>query len=135
VSASAFTEDIYRKIFRPRTPKKSLLTYSRLCVLCIAILACLLALQEGIIYLLIAFAWGGLAASFGPVVILTLWWKNITKIGVIAGMISGCVSVIAWEILGLAEYIHPGIFIPSVLPGFITSFLLVIIVSRVTHQK
>jgi len=102
---------------------------SRLFVVLISAFAFLMALQGGIIYLLVAFAWGGFAASFGPVIILSLWWKGMKKKGAIAGMLSGCIAVIAWESLGFSHYIYPGIFIPGVLPGFIISFVISILVS------
>lgn len=129
VATSSFVEDIYRKIFRPKASEKKLVFLSRLFVILLTILAFFMALQGGIIYLLVAFAWGGFAASFGPVIILALWWKGIKKEGVMAGMLSGCIAVIAWESLGFSHYIYPGIFIPGVLPGFIISFVISILVS------
>jgi len=129
VATSSFVEDIYRKIFHPDAPASKLMFLSRLFVVLISTLAFLMALQGGIIYLLVAFAWGGFAASFGPVIILSLWWKGMKKEGAIAGMLSGCIVVIAWESLGFSHYIYPGIFIPGVLPGFIISFVVSILVS------
>lgn len=129
VATSSFVEDIYRKIFHPDASEKKLMFLSRLFVVLISAFAFLMALQGGIIYLLVAFAWGGFAASFGPVIILSLWWKGMKKKGAIAGMLSGCIAVIAWESLGFSHYIYPGIFIPGVLPGFIISFVISILVS------
>lgn len=131
VATSAFVEDIYRKLFCPHAQEERLILLSRMCVLLLTILAFLMALQGGIIYLLVAFAWGGFAASFGPVIILSLWWNGITKKGAIMGMLTGAIIVIFWELLGFADYIHPGIFIPGVLPGFTLSFITVVIVSRI----
>lgn len=129
VATSAFVEDIYRKMFRPHASEEKLVFLSRMFVLFLTILAFLMALQGGIIYLLVAFAWGGFAASFGPVIILSLWWKGITKRGAIVGMLIGAIIVISWEALGFAHYIRPGVFIPGVLPGFIISFIMTVMIS------
>ncbi|HEC81476.1 MAG TPA: sodium/proline symporter, partial [Thermoplasmatales archaeon] len=81
VATSAITEDVYHKLINPKANHKKLVTLSRITVVLLALFAFILALEGGVIYLLVAFAWGGLAAAFGPLIILSLWWKKTTKQG------------------------------------------------------
>jgi len=134
VATSSMVEDVYHKLLNPYADQKKLLLYSRFFVLALSIVAFLLALQGGMIYFLVAFAWGGLAASFGPVIILSLWWKKTTKYGAIAGMISGALTVIIWDKFGVAEFfntmsVYDELVIPGMLPGFFVSFFCIIFVS------
>jgi Na+/proline symporter len=109
---------------------------SRISVLLLSVVAFLLALQGGVIYFLVAFAWGGLAASFGPLIILSLWWKRTTKWGAIAGMIFGTVTVIIWDKCGIAEMLAGSssseLIVPGMLPAFFISLCVIIIVSFFT---
>ena len=77
-------------------------------------------------------AWGSIIFI---ALLLWLWWKGITKAGAVAGMLSGSSIVIVWELLGFADYIRPGIFIPGVLPGFIFSFIIILMVSNITKRN
>jgi len=136
VASSSIVEDVYHKLINTDVNQKKLVFYSRISVLLLSIIAFLLALQGGIIYYLVAFAWGGLAASFGPLIILSLWWKHTTKWGAIAGMISGTVTVIIWDKFGvasiLADSLSSELIIPGMLPAFFISLFFVIIVSLFT---
>jgi len=136
VASSSVVEDIYHKLINKNVSQKKLLFYSRISVLLLSIIAFLLALQGGVIYFLIAFAWGGLAASFGPLIILSLWWKKTTKWGAIIGMVSGTVTVIVWDKLGIADMLSSSfssdLVIPGMIPAFFISLLLVILVSLLT---
>jgi len=137
VATSSVVEDVYHKLINPAASQKKMVLYSRISVLLLSIIAFILALQGGMIYFLVAFAWGGLAASFGPVIILSLWWKKTTKWGVVAGMISGAATVIIWDKFGVANYlknmsVHDELVIPGMLPAFFISLFCIIIVSFFT---
>lgn len=136
VATSAVVEDVYHKIINPEADQKKLVLYSRISLLLLSIIAFILALQGGIIYFLVAFAWGGLAASFGPLIILSLWWRRTTKYGAIAGMITGTATVIVWDKFGiatyLAEHLSSELIIPGMLPAFFMSLLIIIVVSLFT---
>lgn len=138
VATSSVVEDVYHKLINPKAEQKKLVNYSRISVLILSVVALLLAFQGGMIYFLVAFAWGGLAASFGPLVILSLWWKRTTKWGAICGMISGTFVVILWDKLGVAEWFasnySPDLVIPGMLPAFFISFFIIIIISLFTMQ-
>ena len=93
-------------------------------VLAISVLAIVIAMNPASKVLgLVAYAWAGFGAAFGPLVILSLMWKRMTLNGALVGMIVGAVTVIAWKNymgdLGLYE----------IVPGFILSFISIIVVS------
>ena len=136
VASSSVVEDVYHKMIKKNVSQKKLLFYSRISVLLLSIIAFFLALQGGVIYFLVAFAWGGLAASFGPLIILSLWWKKTTKWGAIAGMISGTATVIIWDKFGVANMLSRSLstelVIPGMIPAFFISLILVITVSLFT---
>jgi sodium/proline symporter len=137
VATSSMVEDVYHKLINPQADEKKLVSLSRISVLLLSIVAFILALEGGVIYFLVAFAWGGLAASFGPLIILSLWWRRTTKWGAIVGMISGAATVIIWDKCGIAGYlqtisIHDELVIPGMLPGFLVSLCLIIVVSIFT---
>jgi Na+/proline symporter len=136
VATSSVVEDVYHKMIKPDADQKTLLKYSRISVLILSIFAYFLALQGGVIYFLVAFAWGGLAASLGPLIILSLWWKRTTKWGAITGMISGTICVVIWDKLGVGEMLASStsadLIIPGMLPAFFISLCCIIIVSLFT---
>ena len=107
-------------------------------VLIASIIAFIFALpgEDSAIYFLIAFAWGGLAASFGPLIILSLWWKHTTKWGAIGGMLSGTIAVFAWDKLGIASYfansLSSELIIPGMLPAFFISLVCILCISLAT---
>ena len=134
VATSSVVEDVYHKLVNPKANQKKLLVYSRIFVLLLSIVALIFAIpgENSAIYFLVAFAWGGLAASFGPLIILSLWWKRTTKWGAIAGMISGMATVIIWDKSGITSSMPEEFIIPGMLPAFFVSFFLIIIVSLFT---
>jgi len=138
VATSSVVEDVYHKLINPRASQKKLVLYSRVSVLLLSVFAFILALQGGVIYFLVAFAWGGLAASFGPLIILSLWWRRTTRWGAISGMVSGTICVVLWDKLGLgvlfSKFLSSDLIIPGMLPAFFISFFCIIIVSFFTKK-
>lgn len=135
VATSALTEDVYHKLINPKADHKKLVLLSRVSVFLLSVIALLLALQGGVIYFLVAFAWGGLAAAFGPLIILSLWWRKTTKQGAIAGMITGALTVIIWDKLGIAASMPRELMVPGMLPAFFVSLFVIIFVSLLTNQR
>lgn len=128
-AASALTEDLYRGLVRKKAQERELMITARCCVLIIA--SCAIAIasnaQGSSILQLVAYAWGGLGAAFGPVVLISLYWRRMTRNGAIVGIITGAATVIIWEILGKKV---GGIFhLYSIVPGFILNSLMIYIVS------
>jgi sodium/proline symporter len=126
VSSSALTEDFYKTFFRKNASDKELVWVSRLSVVVIAVIAILLAMSGGKILDLVAYAWAGFGAAFGPAVILSLFWKRMTRNGALSGIIVGGLTVILWEYTGSALY--------EMVPGFIFSAIAIIIFSLLDKE-
>ena len=104
---------------------------TRITLLVIAIIAIIMALDEkSIIFEIVSFAWSGFGATFGPLMLFSLFWKRINRAGAIAGMVSGAASVFIWKLV-IAKL--GGVFaIYELLPAFIISSLFIVVVSLIT---
>jgi sodium/proline symporter len=127
VSSSALAQDFYKAIFRKEATQKEEVLVGRISVVVIAILAIFLGYdRESKVLELVSYAWAGFGAAFGPVVILSLFWKRMTRNGALAGMLTGAVTVIVWAQL------TGGLFdIYELLPGFIFATIAIVIFSFV----
>ncbi|MEG9297619.1 sodium/proline symporter PutP [Mangrovibacillus sp. Mu-81] len=127
VSSSALAQDFYKAIFRKEASQKEEVLVGRISVVVIAILAIFLGYdRDSKVLELVSYAWAGFGAAFGPVVILSLFWKRMTRNGALAGMITGAATVIIWKQLS------GGLFdIYEILPGFIFATLAIVIFSFV----
>jgi sodium/proline symporter len=134
VATSSIVEDVYHKLVDPKADQKKLLFLSRTFVFLLSIVAFIFAIpgEDSAIYFLVAFAWGGLAASFGPLMILSLWWRRTSKWGAIAGMISGIATVTIWDKSGIASLMSKELIIPGMLPAFFVSLCCIVVVSLCT---
>lgn len=128
VASSAFSQDFYRQLLRPQSTPDELLKVGRAAVLGIAILAFLIALDPGSKVLdLVAWAWAGFGAAFGPAILLSLYWRGMTRGGAIAGILTGGITVILWK-QGAAL---GGLFaLYELVPGFVLSLLAIVLVSQ-----
>lgn len=134
VSSSALAQDFYKALFRKNASKKEEMIVSRMTVLIIAIIAILLGYdRESKVLDLVGYAWGGFGAAFGPVIILSLFWKRMTRNGALTGIIVGTLTVIIWEALSkvkiLANVEILGLY--EIVPGFILASLAIIVVSLI----
>ncbi|OEF99123.1 sodium/proline symporter [Vulcanibacillus modesticaldus] len=134
VSSSALAEDFYKAIFRKNASQKELVWVSRGAVILISIIALILAKSGGSVLDLVAYAWAGFGAAFGPAIILSLFWKRTTRNGVLFGMIIGGLTVIAWknyEAFGLSSLLPNFDFAAwyEIIPGFILSAITIFVVS------
>ncbi len=131
VSTSAVSRDIYNQMIKRDVPEKRLVLISRVATLIIGVIAFLLALSaESLVYWLVLYAWAGLGSSFGPALLTTLWWKKVTKEGVLAGMIVGTITVLIWyNVPVLKQTLY------ELIPGFFLSLFSVIIVSLLTRRS
>jgi len=129
VSASALTDDFYKQFIRPNASEKELVLVGRLGVLAIAIIALVLAFNPSDTILnLVGYAWAGFGAAFGPVILLSLYWKRMTKWGALAGMIAGTVTVIAWDQIDRFAEVY------EIIPGFIVGMIAVVIFSLLSAE-
>ncbi|WP_284709493.1 sodium/proline symporter PutP [Cytobacillus firmus] len=125
VSSSALAQDFYKSIFRRNASQKEEMIVGRIAVLGIAIIAIFLGYNpESKVLELVSYAWAGFGAAFGPVIILSLFWKRMTRNGALAGIIVGAVTVIVWAQL------TGGLFdLYELAPGFLFAALAIIVVS------
>lgn len=132
VSSSAFVEDIYQVLGRRTSPRR-LLLMGRVCVLLVAVVGVLLALNPGgTILELVAFAWAGFGASFGPAILLSLFWRRLSAWGALAGMVAGAATVFLWSAFGPEVY---GATLYEIIPGFAANVLVAVVVSLVTFRE
>ena len=130
VASSGIARDIYQKIVAKRASigEKKLVLISRVAVLGSVLLALVFgALAKEYVFWLVLFAWGGLGASFGPPLLLSLFWKKTTKYGVIAGLVSGTTVTIIWnQVAALKNIVY------ELVPAFFVSLILTVLVSLFT---
>lgn len=134
VCSSAIAEDIYRGLIRPSASQKELVWLSRGSVVVVALLAAVMGMNpESSILDLVAYAWAGFGAAFGPVLLLSLFWRGMNRNGAIAGLVVGAVTVAIWKPMTGGP---AGIFdMFEVVPGFVFSTIAVLIVSLTTDGK
>jgi len=105
LAASSIVRDLWQKIFRPDADDKKLTRLSRIVTILLSLLALGFALTEArVIFWFVLFAWAGIGSAFCPVIVLSLFWKRLTRAGVIAAMITGFVVTIAWKTLPPAAF-------------------------------
>ncbi len=131
IAASALAKNIYQGIARKNATEKQVMTVSRITLLLISLIAMVIASNENsIIFTIVSFAWAGFGAVFGPLMLISLFWKRINRAGAIAGMLSGGVMVFVWKLA-----IRPlgGLWdIYELLPAFIISCVFIVIISLLT---
>lgn len=133
-ASSAIGQDIFKGIIKKDASDKTVLLVSRISVFVVAFVGLLLALNpNSSIFNLVSFAWSGFGATFGPLILLALYWKGTTAKGAIAGLISGGITDVVWHYL-------PGdvcsIFaVYEILPAFLVCLLVTIVVSLFDKNK
>ena len=133
IAASSVSKNIFQGIVKKDATDKQVMWVSRITLLVIAVIAALIALDENsVIFTIVSFAWAGFGATFGPLMLFSLFWKRTTRVGAIAGMVGGGAMVFIWKFL-IAKL--GGIFaIYELLPAFIFSAILIVVVSLLTEQ-
>ena len=131
IAASAVAKNIYQGVFKKNATDKQVMTASRITLLAIAVVAIIIALDEqSIIFKVVSFVWAGFGATFGPIMLFSLFWKRTNRAGAVAGMVSGAAMVFIWK-LGISKL--GGVFeIYELLPAFIISSVCIVVVSLVT---
>lgn len=130
-ASSAVSLDIYKGLINKDADEKTVMNVSRITVLVIAAIAFVLSLNpSSSIFGLVSYAWAGFGSTFGPLVILALFWRGMTNKGAIAGLIAGGVTVVLWHNL------KDGIFnVYEILPGFIACLVFAVVVSLLDRNK
>ncbi len=134
IAASAIAKNIYQKLLKKHASDKDVMNISRIMLFSIALFSMLLATNEhSVIFNIVSFAWAGFGAAFGPIIILSLFWRNITRNGALIGMITGGGMVFVWNFL---EKKIGGIFtLYELLPAFLLSLIMIIIVSKLDKNQ
>ena len=129
VSSAALAEDIYHVWFGKQATSESIVKVGRWAVVALSLIAVGVAMDPGSKVLdVVAYAWAGLGAAFGPTILISLYWSRMTGAGAIAGVLVGGITVVVWKQLS------GGIFdIYELLPGFVLSAAAIVLVSAVTH--
>lgn len=134
VASSSLTEDFYRLYLRKEATEREVVNVGRLCVLLVALAAIAIAADpDSEVLGLVANAWAGFGAAFGPLIILALTWKRMTGAGAVAGLLVGALTVIAWIALGWnSEFLGgPGVY--EIIPGFAAAWAAIWLVSGATR--
>lgn len=135
VSSSSLTEDFYRLFLKKDASEREAVTVGRISTALVAIAAIVIASDpESGVLALVANAWAGFGAAFGPLIILSLTWKRMTGAGAVAGLIVGAGVVIGWISLGWnGEFLGgPGVY--EIIPGFFAAWLAIWVVSLATAK-
>jgi sodium/proline symporter len=153
LAASSIVRDLWQKIFRPHASDASLTKLSRGVTLAISLLALSFALTEArVIFWFVLFAWAGIGSAFCPVILLSLFWRRLTRQGTIAAMVTGFAVTIAWKMLhpswfglsGVIEALAPpdkavadlvaADLVYEMIPAFIAAFAVAVGVSLLTEK-
>lgn len=132
VTASALTRDIYNSIINKKASNEKLILFSRGFVLLIAFLGIILAWnKDSSVMELVSNAWAGFGATFGPVILVSIYYKNMSKVSAIIGIISGALIIIIWEYVPLfgGEVLAESTHLYSLIPGFSISLILILLIN------
>ncbi|MDD6485021.1 MAG: sodium/proline symporter PutP [Clostridiales bacterium] len=136
VASSSFSSDIYHTLFDKNASDKKLVNVSRLAIVIISVIACLLAIDpESSVFEIVAHAWAGFGAAFGPIILCSLFWRNCNGKGALAGVIGGGAVALLWAYIPSMIWGAdvPGLFsLYEIVPGFIVSLILIFAVSKAT---
>ncbi len=133
IAASAFSRNIYQGLIKKDATDKQIMLISRITLLIVALIGIIIALDENsIIFKVVSFAWAGFGATFGPIMLFSLFWKRTTRGGAIAGMLGGAGMVFIWKLI--VRPFGGMLNIYELLPAFIFSCILIIIVSLLTEK-
>ena len=133
ISTSALAENVYHGVFKKDATEREVMWVSRTAMALITIVAMVIAWdKDSTIFGITAFAWAGFGATFGPLMLLSLFWKRTTLPAAIAGMVTGGVTVFVWK-----TFLKPlgGAFaVYELLPAFVLSALVIVLVSLLTKE-
>jgi SSS family solute:Na+ symporter len=135
VSSSSLTEDFYRLFLRRHASETEAVNVSRIAVALVAIAACLLASDpDSEVLGLVANAWAGFGAAFGPLILLALMWERMTGAGAVAGLVTGAGVVATWIALGWNKAFLGGAGLYEIVPGFAAAMAAIVLVSHATRK-
>jgi SSS family solute:Na+ symporter/sodium/proline symporter len=137
VTSSSLTGDFYQAFLNKNATDKQLVFVGRLSVALVALVAIFLAYdRESSILTLVSNAWAGFGAAFGPLVILSLYWKKMNRHGALAGMLTGAITVLVWIYAPITVNGQSlSALMYEIVPGFIMATIAIVVVSRLTAKE
>lgn len=131
VTSSALIEDIYKAVIKKGSSDKEFVNMGRIAVLVVSLIAMFIAWEQNETILdLVGYAWAGFGGAFGPIILLALFWRRLTAMGALAGMIVGAITVVIW---GNSKYLSGLIY--EIVPGFILCLIFAVVVSLLTYRR
>ena len=131
VTSSALVEDMYKALFKKEASDKHYVMAGRIAVLVVSVVAAYLGWNpDSSILDLVGFAWAGFGAAFGPTILLALYWRKLTNVGALVGMVAGAVVAYIW---GQNEALSGMLY--EIVPGFFINLILTVIISLVTYKR
>jgi sodium/proline symporter len=131
VTSSALIEDLYKAVINKDASDKHFVFLGRIAVLFVSVIAIYIAWEQNTTILdLVAYAWAGFGGAFGPVILLSLFWRKLTTWGALAGMVVGATTVVIW---GNNDYLKGLIY--EIVPGFVLCLIVAVVVSLITYRK
>ncbi|MDQ5956714.1 MAG: sodium/proline symporter [Candidatus Rhabdochlamydia sp.] len=128
ILSSNISEDFYKRLIRKTASSKERLVVARIGIILVGFLAFFIAYSKiSSIYSLVMYAWSGLGCSFGPLILLCLYWKKVNKYGAWAGILTGGMTAAIWPYFNAK--------IPSMIPGFFVGLIAIYAVSKLTQNK
>jgi len=126
VCSAALTEDFYQRVIKRNASQQELIHIGRLTTMLITIIAALFAMNpENTVLGLVAYAWGGFGAAFGPVILFALFSKNTSWQSVLGGILIGTITLVLWKFLGLSNYCY------EIVPGFIANVITIAVLKKI----
>ncbi len=131
IASSAAAKNIYQGVFRKAANDKQVMRMTRIVFIVIALIAMYIALDEhSVIFEIVSFAWAGFGATFGPLVLFSLFYRKVTESAAIAGMVTGGVTVFVWKLL--IRPLGGMLNVYELLPAFILSCFVIVVVSAIS---
>ncbi|WP_167618825.1 sodium/proline symporter [Maribellus sediminis] len=131
VVSSSMTEDFYLHITKKKIEEKRMLFLNKILTLAVGLVGFILAItMEDTVYGLVSYAWSGIGASFGPAIVLLIFWKRLSRAGVFASLITGTISAVVWK-----TWLLDATGISERLASYVLAFSLAVIFSLIFPEK
>ena len=131
VVSSSMTEDFYLHITKKKIQERRMLFLNKILTLAVGVVGFLLAItMEDTVYGLVSYAWSGIGASFGPAIVLLIFWKGLSRAGVFAGLITGTISAVVWK-----TWLLEPTGISERLASYLLAFTMAVIFSLILPEK
>jgi sodium/proline symporter len=133
IASSAVSKNIFQGLFKRNATDKQVMIASKIILIVISLIGIMIAMNDNsVIFTVVSFAWAGFGATFGPLMLFSLFWKRTTREGAIAGMLGGGIMVFLWKLVIKPMGGVLGIY--ELLPAFLFSCVIIVVVSLLTQE-